>query len=126
MEATLHSCKTCEAYYTSQSSILTKDQYKAKKEDKSLSDIERQKFLDNYEKVWICEFCLTHNSIPLAYSPPTRENPCLILQKVEKTNLKSEEGNEKILIFCVDISGSMDQSFEGKTRLKSVKEAILD
>ncbi len=36
------------------------------------------------------------------------------------------ESNEKMLIFCIDISGSMDMSFEGKTRLESVKEAILD
>lgn len=31
-----------------------------------------------------------------------------------------------MLIFCIDISGSMDYNIEGKTRLESVKEAIID
>ena len=31
-----------------------------------------------------------------------------------------------MLIFCIDISGSMDYRFGAKSRLESVKEAILD
>lgn len=54
VEAALHTCKNCGAYFTIQASTLSKDQYKVKKEDKNLSDIERQKYLDKYDKVWIC------------------------------------------------------------------------
>ena len=82
VETPLHLCKTCGAYYTIQSSILSKDEYKKMREDKSLSDIQRQKYLENHEKVWICEFCLAHNNIPEAYEPPKSENPCIIIQKV--------------------------------------------
>ena len=31
-----------------------------------------------------------------------------------------------MLIFCIDISGSMDYVFQGKSRLEAVKEAISD
>ena len=44
-EYKMYSCKNCSAYYTSQSSILKKIDYKKNKEDKTLSDIERQKYL---------------------------------------------------------------------------------
>jgi uncharacterized protein YegL len=37
---------------------------------------------------------------------------------------ESKEG--KVLIFCVDVSGSMDTMCEGISRLDSVKEALLD
>ena len=43
------------------------------KEDKHLSDAEQQKFLSDFEKVWICEFCLRDNSIPKNYEPPKEE-----------------------------------------------------
>lgn len=38
-----------------------------------------------------------------------------------------EEVNEnKVLIFCIDVSGSMDFQIQGKSRLQSVQQAILD
>ena len=40
------------------------------KEKKNLSDADKQKFLEDFEKVWICEFCLKHNNIPKNYVPP--------------------------------------------------------
>lgn len=31
-----------------------------------------------------------------------------------------------MIVYCIDISGSMDTQFEGKTRLEAVKEGIRD
>jgi Mg-chelatase subunit ChlD len=31
-----------------------------------------------------------------------------------------------MIVYCIDISGSMDTQFEGKSRLAAVKEAIRD
>ena len=91
-----------------------------------MGDIDRQKHLDTFENVWICEFCLHHNSIPLAYRPPNVDNPCILVEKAKKGKGKEGDGENKMLIFCIDISGSMDFVFEGKSRLESVKEAIKD
>ena len=97
------------------------------KEDKNLSDAEQQKFLSDFEKVWVCEFCLHHNSIPENYRPPKEENPCTILKKADKKSMEAQIKNEeKVLIFCIDVSGSMDFQVEGKSRLESVQEAIAD
>ena len=96
------------------------------KEDKHLSDAEQQKFLSDFEKVWICEFCLCHNSIPKNYEPPKEENPCIVLKKADKMMEAEINNDEKVLIFCIDVSGSMDFQVEGKSRIESVQEAISD
>lgn len=31
-----------------------------------------------------------------------------------------------MIIYCIDISGSMDTVYQGKTRLEAIKEAIRD
>ena len=71
---------------------------------------------------------MTHNDIPEDYEPPAQENPCLLLKKGKESKEMEEEVAEedKMLIFCIDISGSMDCVFGGKSRLNSVKEAIGD
>ena len=98
-----------------------------------MSDEKKQKFIANLKAtntVWICEFCLTHNAIPKSYNPPAEENPCFLIQKIKpnkKNKTEESDDSNKILIFCIDISGSMDMRVLGnKSRLDTVKEAIID
>ena len=84
VEQPLIACKGCQAYYTIQSEVTLKTEYTAQKKDKNLSDIDRQKYLNNHDNVWICEFCLHHNNIPSNYLPPKADNPCILLEKPKK------------------------------------------
>lgn len=40
--------------------------------------------------------------------------------------MNEESEKESLLLYCIDISGSMDMEFQGKSRLEAVKEAIVD
>ena len=64
--------------------------------------------------------------MPANIEIPKDENPCYFLG-AEKDSKKGASGRgEKMIIYCIDISGSMDTDFKGKTRLEAVKEAIRD
>ena len=77
----MRNCSNCEAFLTVQSKLISSEDYEGMKGDESLSKEEKKKFLKKHEKVWICEFCLTHNNVPEDYEPPAQENPCLMLKK---------------------------------------------
>lgn len=82
-----------------------------------MTDSEKQKYLDKHENVWICEFCRNHNSIPSSYKVPKIENPCLILADAKKEGKDGSIADNKMLIFCIDISSSMDYRVDMKSRL---------
>ncbi len=46
------------------------------------SDAQLQMFqqIDKNEKVWICEFCESHNRLPETVVLPKIDNPCYILK----------------------------------------------
>ena len=74
---------------TSQGTIMVKKDYE-KLKDPSMPDEKKQKFLTDYDKVWICEFCRVHNSIKKNYNPPKPENPCFLLKKALKKKVEIE------------------------------------
>ncbi len=132
MTAQIISCTSCEGIFTSQSKSYSKPEYKKLQEDPTVPDEKKQKFLKNFDSVWICEFCLAHNAIPKSYKPPQAENPCFLIEKANKKQNKNDKNVDnddlnKVLIFCIDISGSMETKVhKNKSRLDTVKEAITD
>ena len=63
--------------------------------------------------------------MPANIEIPKDENPCYFLG-TEKDAERENRRGEKMIIYCIDISGSMDTDFKGKSRLEAVKEAIRD
>lgn len=104
----------------------------------------------NDDLIWLCEFCLTQNPIDKKVQIPTQDNMCYILdeekgkgeeekvsenQKEKLDAGQSKNGEGVNIIFCIDISGSMNCSVERKepdqntkyvTRIECVQEAIID
>lgn len=56
-------CQNCEAIMTTESKITLPEDY-AKLRTAPVSDEAEQKYLETSGPVWICEFCMAHNSIP--------------------------------------------------------------
>lgn len=44
-----------------------------------------------------------------------------MVEKIAKKEVEKVHNEEKVLIFCIDVSGSMDFQVEGKSRLESVQ-----
>lgn len=108
-----------------------------KRLEKVASDEVKQKYLQTNENVWVCEFCCHHNEVNRAFSIEKEQNPCFLVEESKKraarNKKKTEEEEEsgQILIFCIDLSSSMDDAVEttGKTtknKLQCVQEAITD
>lgn len=75
--------------------------------------------------MWICEFCMAHNPLPDSFKPAEEDNPCFLLSEAH-SKMELEEAGQ-ILIFCIDISGSMEMEVVGrKNRLNCVVEAVVD
>lgn len=83
----------------------------------------------NDDLIWLCEFCLTQNPIDKKVQIPTQDNMCYILdeekgkgeeekvsenQKEKLDAGQSKNGEGVNIIFCIDISGSMNCSVERK------------
>jgi len=89
-------CKTCKALLSAVSVVTSK----------------------NNEQIWNCEYCETENSISIDPEEiPTAESMDYILGSSSE-NIVSNDSN--IIIFCIDISGSMGVSYElaGKVQLR--------
>lgn len=92
--------------------------------------------MDTKQSVWICEFCCTHNEIDPKFVVDKEQNPCFQVDEIKKRgaskNKKAEqEDGDQILIFCIDISSSMEDTVHtdkkgSKDKLQCVKEAIID
>lgn len=89
-----------------------------------MTDAQKQ-FLNSAEG-WECEFCLTANPLPPNFGLLPEPNPCYLLEKPKEKLASSQEDKESLLLYCIDISGSMDMEFEKKSRLAAVQEAIID
>lgn len=127
VEGKLITCTNCPAILTAQNKIHTVEEYAAKRNDPTLTDAVRQKYFDGAIRVWICEFCLSHNKIPKNFNAPAVDNPCYLIRKGNAQKMDAEEDNaNKLLIFCIDVSSSMETYVETKSRLEAVKEAIAD
>jgi hypothetical protein len=123
-------CGECEAILTGQSKILTKTEYEnLKKEDSKkrleevASDEVKQKYLVTNKNVWICEFCCHHNEIETNFKVEVLENPCFLVEenkirtgKSKKKKDDKEEEPGQILIFCVDLSSSMEDNVESNSK----------
>ena len=74
------------------------------------------------QKLWVCEFCRTHNLLPWKFSLP-KSNDEFYVEKNEDEKLdlgcKKSSDLEQSIIFCIDCSGSM----KGEN-MRSVKKAI--
>ena len=90
-----------------------------------MDDAQRQEMKVEGKRQWLCEFCETTNLVPDDYVLPKEENPCYLREEGKMEEKKAGYG-EKTIIYCVDISGSMDCGVAGKSRLEAVKEAIND
>ena len=64
--------------------------------------------------------------VPGNIEVPKDENPCYFLGTEKNASKGGKDKKDKLIIYCIDISGSMDTDFKGKTRLEAVKEAIRD
>ena len=94
-----------------------------------LSDAKKQELKATGANLWICEFCDAKNHVPSNIDIPKDENPCYYLGRQSKSKEKKgadRDKKEKMILYCIDISGSMDTQFQGKSRLEAVKEAIRD
>lgn len=81
VEGKLITCTNCPAILTAQNKIHTVEEYAAKRNDPTLTDAVRQKYFDGAIRVWICEFCLSHNKIPKNFNAPAVDNPCYLIRK---------------------------------------------
>jgi len=86
-------CKSCKAVLNNYSQITTLE--------------------DKKEQVWICEFCGNSNEIQIEpEDQPKKDEVRYILEPAPNEEEKKEElkvsEERKTIIFCVDISGSMD------------------
>ena len=90
-----------------------------------MSDAQKQALKAKGTSLWVCEFCDTKNDVPPNIDIPKEDSPCYFLDSGTKKDRKEERG-QKTILYCIDISGSMDTVFQGKSRLNAVKEAIRD
>ncbi|CAF0858803.1 unnamed protein product [Brachionus calyciflorus] len=115
-------CKNCEA-------IMTKTSRDNLSADKN---------------IWICEFCFEQNSVKLTNldEVPNEDDVTFLIEpapeKPTESKLSNEEntsGDDKYLIYCVDISGSMNTSInrnyysfrsQAMSRLGAVKIACIE
>lgn len=93
---------------------------------RSMTDAEKQLKNAVEGKAWQCEFCKTINPLPANFESLPEENQCYLLERPRESQAASQSDKENLLIYCIDISGSMDMEFEGKSRLAAVQEAIID
>ena len=69
---------------------------------------------------------MAHNAIPNEFVIVPGDNPCYILSEAKSKGMEQEEAGQ-ILVFCIDVSGSMEMEVKGnKNRLDCVVEAVID
>ena len=133
-ETLITRCTSCNAILNSQSNLLEKKAYMEyfEKNKTEINDAQSQQItvLAQNEQVWVCEFCEHHNKLKKSIQLPKQENPCYLVQKYEEG--KSEEVEGTSVIFCIDLSGSMDQTVsrapqlvKGKQRYLSRKDCVI-
>lgn len=135
IEAPFIRCFSCHAILNSQSELLDKTNYLRvfQKNQSELNDAQNQQILvlAENDRVWLCEFCDFHNKIPSIFQVPAHENPCYLIGK----SIKDKENDEldgNTVIFCIDLSGSMDQTvckvpslIKGKQKYLSRKDCVI-
>ncbi|CAF1031332.1 unnamed protein product [Brachionus calyciflorus] len=93
--------------------------------------------LSSDKKIWTCEFCLEQNSLDSTTLDhlPSEEDVTFLLEQAPQTSLGDTENlsNDKYLIYCIDISGSMREPVKMKnsrgniiSRLDAVKIACFE
>lgn len=117
-------CPKCGAYLNSHSVIIEKESRKSR--ERNMSDEEKQIYKAHLGKEWECEFCMSINSLPDNFENLPEENQCYQLERAGENLMNEEPEKESLLLYCIDISGSMDMEFQGKSRLEAVKEAVVD
>jgi hypothetical protein len=125
-----------------------KDEEKAKQEEKDQkTDFLKGKYikdLSSEEVAWMCEFCGVHNRVPKNVEKPKATDELYLLKKAQTTKPVAEEEKKETadkvdseddtsLIFCVDVSGSMDEKHQVTqdnkknyvARIKLIKDAVI-
>ncbi|CAD5123542.1 DgyrCDS11882 [Dimorphilus gyrociliatus] len=75
--------------------------------------------LNEFEKKWICEFCSTENILNIVDEEiPQNNDTTYMLQPAPSTAQMTVDGDASIVIFCIDISGSMCVTKEVPGKLK--------
>lgn len=109
-------CKGCKAAF-SQVSTITK-QSQEKQIDNSNTKPDKMEISTSEADVWICEFCGASNEVQFEPEeiPKTESVDYVIGTPAELVSTK----DENMVIFCIDISGSMGVSYpvQGKFKLK--------
>ena len=128
-------CESCKALLNSQSELLGKKTYleRVNKGQQQINDAQTQQILilDAKDLVWICEFSDHHNKLHQDAKAPQIEDPCYLLESMEEEKHEEEVGGTSV-IFCIDLSGSMDQTVsvapkavKGKQKYLSRKDCVI-
>lgn len=107
----LYHCNNCNSVFNKYSEIKEVSfDLNNKHIDKKLSNLQREvnKII---KKIWKCEFCLFENEINIEdEEKPVDECVDYFIENVLNSNLSNNETklmNDKTIIFCFDVSGSM-------------------
>mmetsp|Transcript_20733 Transcript_20733/g.18143 ORF Transcript_20733/g.18143 Transcript_20733/m.18143 type:complete len:342 (+) Transcript_20733:47-1072(+) len=131
-------CSNCTSAFNSASKFYSEDEYAALSQNvkesphqngfskKTVSEVKK------HQKIWICEFCGNHNAIDLEASQIPAQNDAFYMLETAKKNtstINPEFQKNESIIFCIDNSGSMDQTTKvkdanGKKKYVSRRECV--
>jgi hypothetical protein len=124
-------CGSCQVMLNNYSRVLTPAEYDLALKDGRFpgKDLDmdvpirgKALLLKPGEAAWVCEYCFNHNVVPFAYKEikPTEKDVVLVVQAEVKKAV------QQTLVFCIDLSGSMNVTSEFKGDAKKLKFGMLD